>query len=125
LRAEADEVLHIDIAITVGIEKALEEGIGSEAGQRIACGCTGLHARCSSLPGAGLQEADKGGQAVRILFGSQIGIAPPTFAISINHPVDLHFSYRRYLENQIREVFGFEGTPIRIKVRYRRRKPRS
>ena len=70
-------------------------------------------------------KADKGGQPVRILFGSQIGIAPPTFAISINHPVDLHFSYRRYLENQIREVFGFEGTPIRIKVRYRRRKPRS
>ena len=70
-------------------------------------------------------KADKGVQPVRILYGSQIGIAPPTFAISINHPVDLHFSYRRYLENQIREVFGFEGTPIRIKVRYRRRKPRS
>jgi GTP-binding protein len=70
-------------------------------------------------------KADKGSQQVRILFGSQIGIAPPTFAVSINHPVDLHFSYRRYLENQIREVFGFEGAPIRIKVRYRRRKPRS
>ena len=70
-------------------------------------------------------KADKGGQPVRILFGSQIGIAPPTFAVSINHPVDLHFSYRRYLENQIREIFGFEGSPIRIKVRYRRRTPRS
>ncbi len=69
-------------------------------------------------------KADKGSQQVRILFGSQIGIAPPTFAVSINHPVDLHFSYRRYLENQIREVFGLEGAPIRIKVRYRRRKPR-
>jgi GTP-binding protein len=70
-------------------------------------------------------KADKGSHQVRILYGSQIGIAPPTFAVSINHPVDLHFSYRRYLENQIREVFGFEGAPIRIKVRYRRRKPRS
>ena len=49
------------------------------------------------------------------------GSAPPTFAVSINHPVDLHFSYRRYLENQIREAFGFEGTPIRLKVRHRRR----
>jgi GTPase len=72
-----------------------------------------------------LPKADKGGQPVRILFGSQIGIAPPTFAVSINHPVDLHFSYRRYLENRIRDAFGFEGTPIRLKVRYRRRKPRS
>jgi len=69
-------------------------------------------------------KADKGGQPVRILFGSQIGTAPPTFAVSINHPVDLHFSYRRYLENQIREAFGFEGTPIRLKVRHRRRKGR-
>ncbi|MFN8094593.1 MAG: ribosome biogenesis GTPase Der [Vicinamibacteria bacterium] len=67
-------------------------------------------------------KADKGGQPVRILYGSQIGIAPPTFAISLNHPVDLHFSYRRYLENRIREAFGFEGTPIRLKVRHRRRK---
>ena len=66
-------------------------------------------------------KAEKGGQQVRILYGSQIGIAPPTFVISLNHPVDLHFSYRRYLENQIREAFGFEGTPIVLKVRYARR----
>jgi GTP-binding protein len=70
-------------------------------------------------------KADKGNQPVKILYGSQIGTAPPTFAVSINHPVDLHFSYRRYLENQIREAFGFEGTPIRLKVRHRRRKGRS
>jgi GTP-binding protein len=70
-------------------------------------------------------KADKGNKPVRILYGSQIGTAPPTFAVSINHPVDLHFSYRRYLENQIREAFGFEGTPIRLKVRHRRRKGRS
>jgi GTP-binding protein len=66
-------------------------------------------------------KADRGGRPVRILFASQIGIAPPTFAISVNQPVDLHFSYRRYIENRIRETFGFEGTPIRLKVRQRRR----
>jgi GTP-binding protein len=60
------------------------------------------------------------GRSVRILFGSQIGIAPPTFALSLNQPVDLHFSYRRYLENRIREVFGFEGTPLRLKIRHRK-----
>jgi GTP-binding protein len=74
---------------------------------------------------ANAPKAEKGNLPVRILFGSQIGIAPPTFAVSINHPVDLHFSYRRYLENRIREAFGFEGTPLRLKVRYRRRQARS
>ncbi len=78
------------------------------------------HATESNAP-----KADKGNKPVRILFGSQIGTAPPTFAVSINHPVDLHFSYRRYLENRIREAFGFEGTPIRLKVKHRARKPRS
>jgi GTPase len=64
-------------------------------------------------------KAAKGGHPVTILYGAQIGTAPPTFLISLNHPVDLHFSYKRYLENQIRKEFGFEGTPIRLKVRAR------
>jgi GTPase len=65
-------------------------------------------------------KAAKGSKPVSILFGAQIGIQPPTFAVSINHPVDLHFSYRRYLENQLRAKFGFEGSPIVLKVRWRR-----
>jgi GTP-binding protein len=80
-----------------------------------------LLARATS---ANAPKAEKGDQPVRILYGSQIGIAPPTFAVSVNHPVNLHFSYRRYLENRIREAFGFEGSPIRLKVRHRRRKIR-
>jgi len=67
----------------------------------------------------------KGSKPVRILFGSQIGIEPPTFALSVNQKVELHFSYLRYLENRIRESFSFEGTPLRLKVRFRRRAPRS
>ncbi len=66
-------------------------------------------------------KAARGNKQVRILFGTQIGVAPPTFVISLNQPVDLHFSYKRYLENKIREAFGFEGTPIVLKVRMRRR----
>jgi GTP-binding protein len=65
-------------------------------------------------------KAAKGSYAVKLLFATQIGIAPPTFILSINHPVDLHFSYKRYLENQLREEFGFRGTPIVLKVRGRR-----
>jgi GTPase len=67
----------------------------------------------------------KGSRPIKILFGSQIGTAPPTFALSVNQPVELHFSYLRFLENRIRAAFGFEGTPIRLKVRYRRRGGRS
>ena len=52
-------------------------------------------------------------------FGTQVGISPPTYALSLNHPVDLHFSYRRYLENQLRETLDLEGTPVVIKVRTR------
>jgi len=65
-------------------------------------------------------KAMKGNQPVHILFGTQIGIVPPTFALSLNHPVDLHFSYRRYLENQLREKLDLEGTPIVIRVRTRK-----
>jgi GTP-binding protein len=57
---------------------------------------------------------------VRILYGTQVSVGPPTFMISLSHPVDLHFSYKRYLENQLRKEFGFEGTPIQIRVRTRR-----
>lgn len=65
-------------------------------------------------------RAERGNRPVRILFGSQIGTAPPTFALSLNQPVDLHFSYKRYLENRIRRAFGFEGTPLRLKTRHRK-----
>jgi GTPase len=65
-------------------------------------------------------KAAKGGHPVRIMFGTQVGIAPPTFVLSLSHDVDLHFSYKRYLENQIRQAFGFEGTAIVLKVRVRR-----
>ena len=65
-------------------------------------------------------KAEKGNAPVKILYGTQVGIAPPTFVISLNHPVNLHFSYKRYLENQIREEFGFGGTPIVLKVRTRK-----
>jgi GTPase len=65
-------------------------------------------------------KAMKGNQPVKILFGTQVGISPPTYALSLNHPVDLHFSYRRYLENQLRETLDLEGTPVVIKVRTRK-----
>jgi len=48
---------------------------------------------------------------------TQAGVAPPTFVLFTDRKVKLHFSYQRFLENQIREAFGFVGTPIWIKTR--------
>ena len=59
---------------------------------------------------------------VRILYGVQTGITPPEFVLFTNVATELHFSYQRYLTNQLRDTFGFEGTPIRLTVRRRSRK---
>lgn len=57
------------------------------------------------------------GKRLRIYYASQVSIAPPTFIIFVNDVELLHFSYRRYIENKLREAFGFEGTPIHIIAR--------
>jgi len=56
---------------------------------------------------------------VRILYMTQAAVSPPTFILFTDRAVKLHFSYQRFLENQIRDAFGFVGTPIWIKVRAR------
>ncbi|MGE0449863.1 MAG: ribosome biogenesis GTPase Der [Vicinamibacterales bacterium] len=58
---------------------------------------------------------------VKIMYVAQIGVAPPSFVFFTNVATTFHFSYERFLVNQIREHFGFEGTPIRIQVRRRAR----
>lgn len=64
--------------------------------------------------------ASPGRRHVRILYAAQTGVAPPTFVFFTNVATTFHFSYQRYLENRLREEFGFEGTPIRLHVRARR-----
>ncbi len=58
-------------------------------------------------------------QRVKILYLTQANVAPPTFILFTDRAVKLHFSYQRFLENQIRQAFGFVGTPIWIKNRAR------
>ncbi len=55
----------------------------------------------------------------KILYATQVAIGPPTFVIFVNDPSLIHFSYKRYLENRIREEWGFLGTPIRLIFRQR------
>lgn len=59
------------------------------------------------------------GRKLRIFYATQLGVKPPTFGLFVNDRDLMHFSYERYLENQLRAAFGFEGTPIRLVVRNR------
>jgi GTP-binding protein len=62
-----------------------------------------------------------GRRNVRVLFAAQTGVAPPTFVLFTNVATSLHFSYERYLDNRLRERFGFVGTPLKLLVRKRAR----
>jgi GTP-binding protein len=57
---------------------------------------------------------------VRIFYMTQAAVAPPTFVLFTDRAVKLHFAFERFLANQIREAFGFRGTPIWFKVRERK-----
>ena len=72
------------------------------------------------------------GKRVKYYYITQVGIKPPTFVVFVNYPEGVHFSYLRYIENNLRESFGFRGTPVRIFAKRRRpesqsikRRPRS
>ncbi len=62
------------------------------------------------------------GRRLKIKYATQTGVAPPTFTLFVNNPTLLHFSYRRYLVNQLRRAFNLTNTPIRIKLRRKSRK---
>ncbi len=59
------------------------------------------------------------GRRLKVLYGTQVGVKPPKIVIFLNEPEIIHFSYARYLENRIREAFGFAGTPISLLWRKR------
>jgi GTP-binding protein len=60
------------------------------------------------------------GRRLKIYYATQVSVKPPTFVVFVNEPELLHFSYERFLENRIRDAFGFEGTPIKIYARERK-----
>ncbi|MCR4911950.1 MAG: ribosome biogenesis GTPase Der [Bacilli bacterium] len=63
------------------------------------------------------QSPDFNGGRLKIYFASQVSTAPPHIVLMVNDPQYMHFSYQRYLENKLREVFNFEGTPIKISLK--------
>jgi len=64
----------------------------------------------------------QGGRAPRLYYITQAETAPPLFVIVASSPDAVHFSYRRFVANQLRKRFGFEGTPIRVTYRSKRRR---
>lgn len=63
--------------------------------------------------------SDKG-RRLKIYYMTQVSVKPPTFAVFVNDKKLMHFSYTRYLENKIREAFGFGGTPLRFYIRQKK-----
>jgi GTP-binding protein len=59
------------------------------------------------------------GKRLKIYYGSQVGITPPTFVFFVNDPNLMHFAYQRYLENVLREAFGYVGNPMHFKLKQR------
>ena len=62
------------------------------------------------------------GKRLKIYYMTQVSVKPPTFVIFVNDKELMHFSYVRYLENKIRESFGFRGTPLKFIIRERKEK---
>jgi GTP-binding protein len=63
------------------------------------------------------------GRRVKFFYATQVGTRPPSFVIFTNRPEGIHFSYERYIANQLREAFGFTGTPLHLMFRGREGKP--
>ena len=60
------------------------------------------------------------GKRLRLYYITQVSVKPPTFVIFVNDKELMHFSYTRYIENKIREAFGFRGTPLKFIIRERK-----
>jgi GTPase len=69
--------------------------------------------------------AGRAGRHIRIYYATQAAIRPPTFFVSTNHPAEIAFPYRRFLVNQLRKAYGFDGTPVRLVFRAHRQKQRA
>ncbi len=111
-------IIFISAATGQRIDKLMELicAVDSQNALRIPTGALNeLLARAT----ARVQPPSDKGRRLKIYYMTQISTRPPTFVAFINSKALFHFSYERYLENQIREVYGLEGTPIRIESRER------
>lgn len=113
-------VLFISAANGTNIHRVLDAVIrvAAERRKRVSTGQMNRFLERIDFQRASVPMAKK----VRIFYMTQAAVAPPTFVLFTNRDVKLHFSFERFLENQIRQAFGFEGSPIWFKVRAREKK---
>ena len=110
-------VLFLSAHTGKGTEKILPliEKVAAERRKRISTGEMNRFLKTVDFDRASVPVSKR----VKIYYMTQAGVAPPTFVLFTDRPVKLHFSYQRFLENQIREAFAFVGSPIWIKNRAR------
>ena len=111
-------LLHISAATGERTPKLLE-AIDRVADARLKRVATGALNRFVESTTAAHPPASPGRRHVRVLYAAQTGVAPPTFVFFTNVATKFHFSYERFLINQLREAFEFFGSPIRLQVRRR------
>ncbi len=97
----------------------LIDAVGQNQNLRVATGV--LNEIITEAVAMQQPPSDKG-KRLKIYYGTQVAVKPPTFVIFVNNKELMHFSYTRYLENQIRSAFGFRGTPLKFLIRERKAK---
>ena len=111
-------ILHISAATGERTPRLLEtvDKVAQAARHRVP---TGELNRFIERLTTGAPPVTAGKRNVRVMYAAQAGVAPPTFVLFTNAATKLHFSYERFLENRLREAYGFFGSPIRIQIRGR------
>ncbi|MCR5674011.1 MAG: ribosome biogenesis GTPase Der [Lachnospiraceae bacterium] len=94
----------------------LVDTVCANASMRIA---TGVLNEIMTEATALVQPPSDKGKRLKLFYMTQVAVKPPTFVIFVNDKDLMHFSYTRYMENQIREAFGFKGTPLKFIIRER------
>jgi GTP-binding protein len=113
-------ILHVSALTGERTTRVLETIDKVAASRRMRVPTPALNAFLESITAAN-PPVSPGRKHVRIMYAAQIGVAPPSFVFFTNVATTFHFSYQRFLINQLREKFGFAGSPIRIQVRRRDR----
>jgi GTP-binding protein len=109
-------VMYISALTGLRVDR-LFESINAVANQNTMRISTGTLNNILADATARVQPPTDKGRRLKVYYMTQSGVRPPTFVLFCNSAKLFHFSYQRYLENQLRAVFGFEGTPIRLVIR--------
>lgn len=121
--AEFAPILHVSALTGQRAPRVIERAVDVAAARAAHVGTAELNKVVARIT-ARHRPASPGRHAVKILYATQVGARPPSFVFFTNVATRFHFSYERYLRNQLRDAFGFEGSPIRVKARARREPPR-